>query len=123
MTMQLKRPTARAPVLLRVGIAAEAKLPRFTLTLKHIIQKRFLNSKLLAASILYPSVPRQGGSAPHATQNLGNRSGPARLMARTAAPASVAVKVLMEGNQISPVGIGIEQLAVAKNRPLALLIT
>ena len=88
-----------------------------------IIQKRFLNSKLLAASILYPSVPRQGGSTPHATQNLGNRSGPARLMARTAAPASVAVKVLMEGNQISPVGIGIEQLAVAKNRPLALLIT
>src|ERR1035438_10545821 len=69
-----------------------------------IIQKRFLNSKLLAASILYPSVPRQGGSTPHATQNLGNRSGPARLMARTAAPASVAVKVLMEGNQISPVG-------------------
>ena len=30
----LKRRTTRAPVLLRVDIAAEAKLPRFTLTLK-----------------------------------------------------------------------------------------
>ena len=31
MTMQLKRRTTRASVLLRVGIAAEAKLPQFTL--------------------------------------------------------------------------------------------
>ena len=43
-------------------------------------------------------------------------------MARAAAPSGVAVKVLVERNQISPIGIVVEQFAIAKNRPLAIFV-
>jgi hypothetical protein len=44
------------------------------------------------------------------------------LVAGAAAAAGVAVEVLVEGNQIAPMGIGIEQLTGAEDRSLAFLI-
>ena len=58
-----------------------------------------------------------------ANENLCDQASPAGLMAGPTTAAGVAVEVFMEGNQITPVGIIVEQLAVAKDRPFALVIT
>ena len=52
-----------------------------------------------------------------ANQDLCDQSSPAGLVAGSAATAGVAVKIFMEGNQIAPEGIVVEELAVAEYRP------
>ena len=54
------------------------------------------------------------GTLTQANQDLGDQSGPAGLVAGAATAASVAVKILMKGNQIAPVGIIVEEFAVAE---------
>ena len=55
-------------------------------------------------------------------QQLGDERGPAGLVARADARAGVAVEVLVERNQVVPVGIGLEQLRRAEHRPATTLV-
>ena len=55
-------------------------------------------------------------------QQLRDEAGPARLMRGTDAAAGVAVEVLVEGDQIAPVRIVLEQVLVPEDRASALLV-
>ena len=55
------------------------------------------------------------GTLTQANQDLGDQSGPAGLVAGAAASGGVAMKIFMKGNQIAPVGIIVEEFAVAEH--------
>ena len=50
---------------------------------------------------------------------LGEQAGPSRLVACADARAVVAVKIFVKENEVSPVGIGLESLRAAIERPPA----
>ena len=55
------------------------------------------------------------GTLTQANQNLGDQSGPAGLVAGATGAAGVAMKIFMKGNQIAPVGIIVEEFAIAEH--------
>src|SRR6516162_11782375 len=59
-----------------------------------------------------PSGAEVGG----AQDEAGDQRGPARLVAGAGAPAGVTVEVLMEGQQVAPVPVGLEE-AWRRRRP------
>src|SRR5690349_1998347 len=55
--------------------------------------------------------------APLGVQQLGDQGRPTRLVARADAPSTVAVEVLVERDQVTPVRIGLELLLLSEDRP------
>ena len=55
-------------------------------------------------------------------EDLGDQSGPARLMARAAAAASITVEILVKWNQVFPIRVVVKHLRIAEHRPLAAAI-
>src|SRR6516164_11325697 len=64
-----------------------------------------------------------GGGAAGGTQDeVGDQRGPARLVGGADATAGVAVEVLVEGQQVVPVRVGLEEVDVAEDRAAAALV-
>src|SRR5215471_2570074 len=57
-----------------------------------------------------------------AKDEVGDQRGPARLVAGADAPAGVTVEVLVEGQQVVPVPVGLEEAGVAEDRAAAILV-
>jgi len=57
-----------------------------------------------------------------AQDEVGDQRGPARLVAGADAPAGVTVEVLVEGQQVVPVPVGLEEAGVAEDRAAAILV-
>ena len=57
-----------------------------------------------------------------AQDEVGDQRGPARLVAGADAPAGVTVEVLVEGQQVVPVPVGLEEAGVAEDRAAAVLV-
>src|SRR5262249_15851297 len=60
-----------------------------------------------------------GRPAPALDEQVGDQAGPAGLVGRPQAGAGVAVEVLVEGDQVVPSGIALEELAIAEHGPPA----
>jgi hypothetical protein len=57
-----------------------------------------------------------------AQDEVGDQRRPARLVAGADAPAGVTVEVLVEGQQVVPVPVGLEEAGVAEDRAAAILV-
>jgi transcriptional regulator of nitric oxide reductase len=57
-----------------------------------------------------------------AKDEVGDQRRPARLVAGVDAPAGVTVEVLVEGQQVVPVPVGLEEAGIAEDRAAALLV-
>ena len=63
-----------------------------------------------------------GAAAGGAQDEVGDQRGPARLVRGADTTAGVAVEVLVEGKQIVPVRVGLEEVDVAEDRAAAALV-
>ena len=63
-----------------------------------------------------------GAAAGGAHDEVGDQRGPARLVGGADTTAGVAVEVLVEGQQVVPVRVGLEEADVAEDRAAAVLV-
>jgi hypothetical protein len=64
----------------------------------------------------------RGGAAGGAYDEVSDQRGPARLVGGADTTAGVAVEVLVEGRQVVPVRVGLEEVGVAEDRAGAALV-